>query len=115
LAAKKIKEEEAAKAALEAARIAAEAAENAEEGAEPTKEEPVDAAEEVEEEDPAVKQFAKVAGLSQDEIEFEEFLAQVSFKRTTEIEGYSDTKIQMTFIPYKLTRAYQDFTLFFEN
>lgn len=31
----------------------------------------------------------------------EEFLAQVNFKRTTEIEGYSETKIDLTFTPYK--------------
>ena len=36
---------------------------------------------------------------------FEEFLAQVSFKRTTEIDGYSSTKIQFTFIPMKLTEV----------
>lgn len=34
---------------------------------------------------------------------FDEFLAQVSFKRTTEIDGYSSTKIQFSFIPMKLT------------
>ena len=33
--------------------------------------------------------FSDVARLSSDEIEFEEFLAQVQFKRTTEIGGYS--------------------------
>jgi hypothetical protein len=36
-------------------------------------------------------------------IAFDEFLAQVSFKRTTEINGYSSTRIQFTFVPYKLT------------
>ena len=36
---------------------------------------------------------------------FDEFLAQVSFKRTTEIDGYSSTKIQFTFIPMKLTEV----------
>ena len=46
---------------------------------------------------------------------FEEFLAQVSFKRTTEINGYSSTKIQFTFIPMKLTEVSQRFTLFLEN
>ena len=46
---------------------------------------------------------------------FEEFLAQVSFKRTTEIDGYSSTKIQFTFIPMKLTEVAQNFTLFLEN
>lgn len=45
----------------------------------------------------------------------EEFLAQVQFKRSTEIEGYSSTKIQFTFVPYKLTSVKQHFTLFFEN
>ena len=37
---------------------------------------------------------------------FEEFLAQVSFKRTTEINGYSSTKIQFTFIPMKLNDVF---------
>ena len=37
---------------------------------------------------------------------FDEFLAQVSFKRTTEIDGYSSTKIQFTFIPMKLTDVF---------
>ena len=46
---------------------------------------------------------------------FDEFLAQVSFKRTTEIDGYSSTKIQFTFIPMKLTEVSQKFTLFLEN
>ena len=46
---------------------------------------------------------------------FDEFLAQVSFKRTTEIDGYSSTKIQFTFIPMKLTEVSQRFTLFLEN
>lgn len=45
----------------------------------------------------------------------EEFLAQVSFKRTAEIEGYSSTKIQFTFVPYKMNTVEQKFTLFFEN
>ena len=53
--------------------------------------------------------------MTSDEIEFEEFLAQVSFKRTTDINGYSECKIQLVFIPYKLTKIQQDFTLFFEN
>jgi hypothetical protein len=48
-------------------------------------------------------------------IMFDEFLAQVSFKRTTEIGGYSSTRIQFTFIPYKLTNIEQQFTLFLEN
>lgn len=34
---------------------------------------------------------------------FNEFIATVSFKRTTEIDGYSNTKIQFTFVPTKLT------------
>jgi hypothetical protein len=42
-------------------------------------------------------------------------LAQVQFKRTTEIEGYSHTKIQFTFLPYKLGSIQQNFTLFLEN
>ncbi len=45
----------------------------------------------------------------------DEFLAQVQFKRTAEIEGYSSTKIQFTFVPYKLNKIEQKFTLFFEN
>jgi hypothetical protein len=48
-------------------------------------------------------------------VAFDEFLAQVSFKRTTEINGYSSTRIQFTFIPYKLTEIDQKFTLFLEN
>ena len=46
---------------------------------------------------------------------FDEFLAQVSFKRTTEIDGYSSTKIQFTFIPMKLNDVSQRFTLFMQN
>lgn len=46
-------------------------------------------------------QFAGVAQLSPEEEVFEEFLAQVNFKRTTEIEGYSETKIDLTFTPFK--------------
>lgn len=53
--------------------------------------------------------------MTPDEIAFEEFLAQVNFKRANDIEGYSEMKIQFTFIPYKLTEIAQDFTLFFEN
>lgn len=75
LTAKKIKEDEKAKAALEAARLAEEAAANAEEGAEATKEDPpAEPTAEEEEVDPEIEQFSKVAALSQDEIEFEEFL-----------------------------------------
>ena len=48
-------------------------------------------------------QFSKLATLSPEEVAFEEFLAQVSFKRTAFIEGYSELKIQLTFVPYKLT------------
>ena len=58
---------------------------------------------------------AKCVPLSPEELVFEEFLAQVSFKRMTEIDGYSEAKIQLTFVPYKLTSVSQDFTLFFEN
>lgn len=46
---------------------------------------------------------------------FDEFLAQVSFKRTTEIGGYSSTRIQFTFVPFKLTTIHHNFTLFMEN
>lgn len=49
------------------------------------------------------------------EIVFNEFVATVSFKRMTEIEGYSNTKIQFTFVPTKLTQIDQTLTLFFEN
>ena len=42
-------------------------------------------------------------------------MAQVSFKRTTEINGYSEEKIQFVFVPYKLTKIEQEFTIFFEN
>ena len=70
---------------------------------------------ELNERDPALEQFAKLASLTTEEVEFEEFLAQVSFKRTTDINGYSEIKIQLVFIPYKLTKIQQDFTLFFEN
>jgi len=69
----------------------------------------------LDERDPALEQFARLASLTAEEIEFEEFLAQVSFKRTTDINGYSECKIQLVFIPYKLTKIQQDFTLFFEN
>ena len=73
------------------------------------------AEDDVNERDPNLEQFAKLASLTSEEIEFEEFLAQVSFKRTTDIDGYSEIKIQLVFIPYKLTKIQQDFTLFFEN
>ena len=46
---------------------------------------------------------------------FEEFLAQVQFKRTTEIDGYSSTKLSFTYVPYKLGSIYHEFTLFLEN
>ena len=46
---------------------------------------------------------------------FEEFLATVSFKRSSDINGYSSTKIQFSFVPIKLAKIYQKFTLFFEN
>ena len=48
-------------------------------------------------------QFSKLATLSPEEVAFEEFLAQVSLQRTAFIEGYSELKIQLTFVPYKLT------------
>jgi len=57
----------------------------------------------------------KFEPLSPGEIEFEEFLAQVQFKRSAEIEGYSELKLQLSFVPYKLTKVEQTFTLFFEN
>jgi hypothetical protein len=46
---------------------------------------------------------------------FEEFLAQVSFKRTNEIGPYSQTRIDFTFVPFKLGNISQKFTLFMEN
>jgi len=46
---------------------------------------------------------------------FEEFLAQVQFKRTNDIDGYSTTKISFTFVPYKLGHIRQEFTLFLDN
>lgn len=50
--------------------------------------------------------YAKIAALTDAEIEYEEFLAQVQFKRSAEIEAYSETKIQLTFVPYKLTSCF---------
>lgn len=46
---------------------------------------------------------------------FEEFLAQVQFKRTNEIDGYSTLKVSFTFVPYKLGYIRQEFTLFLDN
>lgn len=60
-------------------------------------------------------QFGNLAQLSPEEEVLEEFLAQVNFKRTTEIDGYSETKIDLTFTPYKQTEVEQVFTLFLEN
>jgi len=60
---------------------------------------------ELNERDAALDQFAYLAAMTPEEIEFEEFLAQVSFKRTTDIEGYSEAKIQLVFVPYKLTKV----------
>ena len=53
--------------------------------------------------------------MTPEEVFFEEFLAQVSFKRQANIEGYSELKIQMSFVPYKLTEIDRQFTLFLEN
>lgn len=39
----------------------------------------------------------------------------MQFKRTSEINGYSESRISFTFIPYKLNYVYQELTLFFEN
>jgi hypothetical protein len=50
-----------------------------------------------------------------DTILFDEFLATVSFKRASDIDGYSSTKIQFSFVPIKLAIIQQKFTLFFEN
>lgn len=60
-------------------------------------------------------QFSKLAALTPQEIAFEEFLAQVSFKRSAFIEGYSELKLQLTFVPYKLTEVDRQFTLFLDN
>jgi hypothetical protein len=48
-----------------------------------------------------------------DTILFDEFLATVSFKRSSDIDGYSSTKIQFSFVPIKLATIKQKFTLFF--
>ena len=89
------------------------------EGEEEKKEEEEGSAErqetEINERDDLEAQFGSIASLTMEEIQFEEFLAQVSFKRTTNIEGYSEIKIQLVFVPYKLTTIDQEFTLFFEN
>lgn len=45
----------------------------------------------------------------------DDFLTQVQFKRSNEIEGYNTTKIAFTFIPYKLGPVRQTFTLFLDN
>lgn len=81
------------------------------EGTEP----PAEEEEEPEIVDPSLKKYEYISQLTPEEIEFEEFLAQVSFKKATEIEGYSEIKIEMRFIPYKLTNIEQDFTIFLEN
>jgi len=47
--------------------------------------------------------------------EFDEFITQVSFKRTTEIDGYKSVLINFTFEPYKLMSFHQRLVLFFEN
>jgi hypothetical protein len=60
-------------------------------------------------------QFAGLDELTPEMIVYEEFLAQVNFKRTTVIDGYSETKIELTFTPFKQTNISQDFTLFLEN
>lgn len=45
--------------------------------------------------------FGNLNEMTDEEMRFEEFLAQVNFKRSTDIEGYSETKIELTFTPYK--------------
>lgn len=42
-------------------------------------------------------------------------MAQVQFKRTNEIDGYSTLKVSFTFVPYKLGYIRQEFTLFLDN
>ena len=49
------------------------------------------------------QRFGNLNEMTDTEIRFEEFLAQVNFKRSVEIEGYSETKIDLTFVPYKQT------------
>lgn len=46
---------------------------------------------------------------------FEEFIAQVQFKRVNDIDGYSQTRISFTFVPFKLGPIAAKFTLFFDN
>ena len=77
----------------------------------------VDPAEEAarKEEEELEAQFSKLAALTPQAIAFEEFLAQVSFKRSAFIEGYSELKLQLTFVPYKLTEIDRQFTLFLDN
>jgi hypothetical protein len=71
------------------------------------------------EEDPEAENesdgFSDVAKMESSEIEMEEFLAQVQFKRTHSIEGYGNLTIEFTFVPYKLTEVDQLFTVFLEN
>ena len=86
------------------------------EGEEPSKDRPATAQdEEGEKAEEDVKVETPRLPLTEEEKEFEEFLAQVSFKRTTDINGYSEEKIQFVFVPYKLTSVHQEFTIFFEN
>lgn len=49
------------------------------------------------------------------QLELDTFLATVSFKRTSEIQGYSSTKIQFSFLPLQLGPVAQRFTLFLEK
>lgn len=61
------------------------------------------------------KRFGALSRMTDQEIELEEFLAQVNFKRSIEIEGYSEVKIELTFTPYKQTSVAQQFTMFLAN
>ena len=45
----------------------------------------------------------------------DDFLTQVQFKRSNDIEGYNSTRISFTFVPYKLGSVRQSFTLFLDN
>jgi hypothetical protein len=39
----------------------------------------------------------------------------VQFKRSEEISGYSFLKLEFKFVPFKLTKIEQHFSIFFEN
>ena len=45
------------------------------------------------EKDPMEDHYSKISKYTPEEVDYEEFLAQVQFKRTAEIDAYSETKI----------------------